>query len=321
MNVIIVSDNLKRSVKIALPGTRFWIVLALAVAGLATVVHLLAVRLVEHWANTNDRRVLKAVELVRAKAEEDRKDLWRQAVDSLQQQISDIEVRMWWLNELGGNIADEIGVPSQKFFPGSKTPLLGGEQLRNISYSTVDRRAAISDMSDRVATAGRLSGAVARGYDSLRSYAGQRAMLQSTVPVERPVDGHSWYTSGYGYRKDPFTGRRTFHSGYDYGALRGTAIIAAAAGMVVYVGRLGNYGKTVEIYHGRGISTLYAHLSKYLVEAGSFVAKGGRIAIVGNTGRSTGTHLHYEVRVDGRPKPYGKTINRLLSERGLAGST
>jgi len=321
MNIIIVSDNLRKSFRVALPGSRFWVALALAVAALAFAVHLLAVRLVESWISSNDPRVLAAVEAARAEAEEERKAIWSQAVDSLQQQISDIDVRMWWLNELGGNIADEIGLPKDKFFPGSGVPQLGGEGLGNSSLGAETRQQAISRMSADVATMARFAERMQEGYESMRGYAGRRSMLLATVPVERPIGGHSWRTSGYGYRKDPFTGRRTFHSGYDYGALRGTRILAAADGMVAYVGRLGNYGKTIEVYHGRGISTLYAHLHDYEVAEGDFVARGDEIGVIGNTGRSTGIHLHYEVRVDGRPKPYGKTIKNILTERGLAERT
>ncbi len=285
------------------------------------VVHLFAVRLVERWVRTGDARIAELVDASRAKGEEERRTLWKQAIDSLQQQISDVEVRVWWLNQLGGSIAEEIGVPPQKFFPGSGFPLLGGEYFQDSSFQNDRSENAISHLSSWVAVLNRQSREMTQGFDSMRLYAGRYSMLRNTVPQERPIAGKSRRTSGFGYRRDPFTGRKTFHSGYDFAAQRGTRILAGADGMVVYLGRLGNYGKTIELYHGKGISTLYGHLSDYRVELGDFVSKNDVIGIIGSTGRSTGLHLHYEIRVDGRPRQYSKTIDKILRDRGLAGRT
>lgn len=316
MNVIIVSDNLRRSVEIPLPGSRFWVVAALLAAVLGFGTYQLAVRLAERWVETEDPRVAEMVERSRLRGEAERTVLWEQAIDSLQRQISDLEVRVWWLNELGGSIVSEMGIPPERLFPGSGIPLLGGEHLRDTSLGGT-RQGALSRLSSSVAALAETGRRVERGFDSLNIYHGRRASMMATVPKEVPVDGYYWRTSGYGYRKDPFTGRRSFHSGYDYAAKRGTPIVAGADGIVTYQGRLGNYGKTVEVYHGWGISTLYGHLSAYRVGVGDFVARDDPIGIVGNTGRSTGRHLHYEVRVDGKPQPYSRTIKRILTERGL----
>lgn len=304
--------------EIPLPGARFWVVAALLAAALGFGVYHLALRLAERWVETEDPRVAGMVEASRLRGEQERTVLWEQAIDSLQQQISDLEVRIWWLNELGGSIVSEMGIPPERLFPGSGAPLLGGEHLRDISLGG-GRQGALSRLSTAVAALESTGRRVERGFDSLGVYNGRRASMLATVPKEVPVDGYYWRTSGYGYRKDPFTGRRSFHSGYDYAAKRGTPIVAAADGIVTHRGRLGNYGKTVEVYHGWGISTLYGHLSDYRVTPGEFVSRDDPIGIVGNTGRSTGRHLHYEVRVDGKPQPFSRTIKRILKERGLSG--
>lgn len=112
---------------------------------------------------------------------------------------------------------------------------------------------------------------------------------------------HGTLTSGFGLRSDPFTGRPEFHEGLDISAPVGTPIEAAASGVVVTARRDGDYGNLVEIDHGHGITTRYGHTSRILVKVGQKVHKGQEIALVGDTGRSTGPHLHFEVRREGHP--------------------
>ena len=119
-----------------------------------------------------------------------------------------------------------------------------------------------------------------------------------SMPVSIPTPGAD-VTSRFGTRKDPFLKRAAFHSGIDFRTTTGTAVYATGSGKVVSAGRNGGYGKMVEIDHGNGLTTRYAHLSKVLVEAGQVVTSGSLIAKSGSTGRSTGPHLHYEVRKNG----------------------
>lgn len=118
--------------------------------------------------------------------------------------------------------------------------------------------------------------------------------------VQAPVSGR--VTFGYGYRMHPIYRRRLFHRGIDIAASKGTPIRAAAAGKVTRAGTFGTYGRIVEINHGRGIVTLYAHCSKIHVRPGDLVKEGQKIAEVGSTGLSTGPHLHFEVSVNGSAK-------------------
>ncbi len=124
-----------------------------------------------------------------------------------------------------------------------------------------------------------------------------REQLAAT-PSIWPASG--FVTSGYGYRTSPFTNRRQFHAGIDIAADYGTTIIAPASGRVVYAGRKGAFGLVVEIDHGFGIRTLYGHTEALLVRAGQRVQRGTKIARVGSSGRSTGPHVHYQVKVAGR---------------------
>lgn len=157
--------------------------------------------------------------------------------------------------------------------------------------------------------------ALARQMDELARQVDDRfdklGMLESLVMHERlakkmlpsiPPVANGWYSSGFGWRLDPFTGRNTFHEGVDFNAEAGTAIAAAAGGIVVYAERHPEYGNMVEVDHGNDMATRYAHASRLLVKVGDVVLRGQKIAEVGNTGRSTGTHLHFEVRHRGVPQ-------------------
>ena len=126
----------------------------------------------------------------------------------------------------------------------------------------------------------------------------QKSLLSST-PSIWPT--HGWVTSGFGFRKSPFTGLREKHEGWDIAARSGSPVRATADGEVVVEGREYGYGNMIEINHGYDVVTRYGHNSKHLGKAGEHVKRGQIIAFVGNTGRSTGPHLHYEVLLHGIP--------------------
>ena len=121
-----------------------------------------------------------------------------------------------------------------------------------------------------------------------------------TIPLASPLD-HYRVSSGYGERADPVNGRKAMHYGVDLKAPLQTPIMATAPGTVVFAGWRGEYGRVVELDHGNGIRTRYAHLRKFLVKKGQEVAHREEIALLGNSGRSTGAHVHYEILVDGKP--------------------
>lgn len=141
----------------------------------------------------------------------------------------------------------------------------------------------------------------------------QRGMI--AIPSVQPV--HSLkFTSNFGIRSDPFRGTAAMHAGVDIPGPIGTPIYATADGIVAEAGRRGGYGNMVEINHGKGIATRYGHMSKLLVEPNTRVTRGQLIGLMGSTGRSTGSHLHYEVRIDGHavnPAPFLTTADYLLA--------
>ncbi|MCB1475327.1 MAG: peptidoglycan DD-metalloendopeptidase family protein [Rhodobiaceae bacterium] len=121
------------------------------------------------------------------------------------------------------------------------------------------------------------------------------------LPVRKPLSNYREISSDFGTRRDPFLGRLAFHSGIDFAASRGMSVRATGAGQVTIAGRNGGYGLMVEVDHGNGLRTRYAHLSRIEVAEGDMVAVGSVVGRVGSTGRSTGPHLHYETRRDGEP--------------------
>ena len=126
----------------------------------------------------------------------------------------------------------------------------------------------------------------------------KQSLVLVATPSIAPAAG--LMTDGFGRRRDPFTGRRAFHRGLDISARRGTPVFAPADGVVVFSGRNGGLGRTVRIAHGFGFTTVYGHLDSIVVEPGDEIRRGDEIGALGNSGRSTGPHLHYEVHVDGR---------------------
>ena len=140
----------------------------------------------------------------------------------------------------------------------------------------------------------------------LQAYFQDQKSLLASTPSVWPARG--WVTSDFGQRLDPYTADRVTHAGLDIAAPHGKEVSAPSDGTVVFAGLEGGYGNVLVIDHGYGIKTRYGHLSKILVKAGDRVKRGSAIANVGNTGRSTGPHLHYEVRVNGVPQNPRKFI-------------
>ena len=129
----------------------------------------------------------------------------------------------------------------------------------------------------------------------------RRSADQARLPSTMPISDYPYLSSSYGWRRNPVTHRYAMHEGLDFAAPRGTPILAASGGVVLEAEYRSGYGNVVELDHGDGMTTRYAHASKLLVKPGELVNRGQTIALVGSTGRSTGAHLHFEVRLAGQP--------------------
>jgi murein DD-endopeptidase MepM/ murein hydrolase activator NlpD len=155
-----------------------------------------------------------------------------------------------------------------------------------------------------------LKGAASKQETSLQmliEYFEDKRSLYASTPLVWPVRG--WVTSPFGKRTSPFSGIRTFHEGLDIAAQTGTPVVAPADGVVIKAGFSTGYGNMVEISHGYGIRTVFGHNSRLNVKVGQQVKRGDVISYAGDTGSSTGPHLHYEVRLNGLPVNPMKYLN------------
>lgn len=188
------------------------------------------------------------------------------------------------LDEGVGDIPDEEN--STEFVPRGRTELPGGEN---------------ATLHDEINDIEAQSAEIEESLKDLESHYNDQEDTLARTPSIRPVEpGVGYYSSSFGWRIDPFTRKKAFHHGLDISALPGTEVIAPADGKVTKVYKDRRGGKIVEISHGNGFKTIYGHLQDYSVRRGDKVNRGDVIATVGNTGRSTGPHLHYEVQVDGK---------------------
>jgi len=160
---------------------------------------------------------------------------------------------------------------------------------------------AFASLADKIAAQKQV---INESMGSIKSKLAYLMAKPSIMPVTASI------TAGFGYRKNPFTSRGTeFHSGIDFAASYGQTVSATGDGIVLFSGWNAGYGKMIIISHGYGITTLYAHNSKLLVKQGDKVKKGQAISKAGNTGRSTGTHLHYEIKLNGKSVDPSKYFN------------
>ncbi len=236
-------------------------------------------------------------------------------LDAYAKELGELQARMMRLDAQSQRLAKLAGEKDKqvtnvnvkpKFDTKDTKPLMnleldgrGGPLINARPMTEPDLQAAIAELTQ----------AVDARDDSLSSIEAkilQQSVLKDMLPNGTPVSA-AYNSSSYGWRIDPFTGGKAFHEGLDFPANTGTPIRAAADGIVSEADHTSDYGNIVKIEHGAGLETRYAHASKLLVSVGERVVKGQEVAEVGSTGRSTGPHLHYEIRLNGEsldPRKY-----------------
>ena len=298
MQLIITDAWLARSRAIHLSGPR----LMLAVIGAAFVLMLVAVGLY-HWVFLKGARegwpvVSQLVRLVVKDEFEQRDRFVRENLDALAQKLGEIQARMTQLESLGARVSGLAGLnPNDiKTKPGQGGALISGRPL-----SMQDLQVTLDDLE-------RLTNQRTDLLTVVESRLFDQKIRGMMVPTRLPVVGAS-PGSLFGWRIDPISGRSALHTGLDFQADPGTPILAAAGGLVVSQEFHPQYGNMVQIDHGNDLVTLYAHASRVFVRKGDLVKHGQKIAEVGNTGRSTGSHLHFEVLVNGIPQDPQKFLD------------
>ena len=295
MNIILVSGATSRARTITLDW-RHWtatvVVLGAMFVGFTLLFNFATLR----WAAAVQHPWLQTIVLADQREEARRTQEKVQGhLNAMAVRLGDLQAQVMRLDGLGERLARIAGLKPQElpsFQPG-QVPGSGGPHspltARDLSVreftALVDKLAR--DVENRSDQLGVLEALLVQSSTS-------RKFLPSLKPI---VDG--WHSSNFGSRIDPFSGQTGFHEGLDFPAPHGTPIVAAASGKVVYAGWHPQYGKILEIDHGGGLMTRYAHVSQFAAREGDLVVRGQHVASVGSTGRSTGPHLHFEVRLNG----------------------
>lgn len=225
-------------------------------------------------------------------------------MDALAVRLGKLQAESMRLNALGERLA-AVGKLDDGEFDFSAEPALGGPKSSApaVSLSAAEVDSALERLEEQFDRQSAQLG-------MLESVLFDREVDLGLMPAGLPVRA-GYKSSGFGYRADPFTGRPEFHGGVDFNGPRGSDVVSVAGGVVAYAGKKPGYGNVVEIDHGNGYLTRYAHNDRNLVEVGTPVRAGDLIAKMGSTGRATGVHVHFEVWLNGRlvnPAEYIRAI-------------
>ncbi|MCW8949513.1 MAG: peptidoglycan DD-metalloendopeptidase family protein [Sedimenticola sp.] len=227
---------------------------------------------------------------------EDTKGRTQEHLDALALRLGQMQSHILRINALGERLA-KLGKLDEDEFNFDEEPARGGLESNDTALSV--------NLTDLVSEMEQLSQVISDREHKLNLMEGLirgDQLADELVPSGRPVE-KGWVSSRYGYRNDPFNGKKAFHHGVDVAGKKNSNVIAVASGVVTWVGKKSGFGQLVELTHSDGYVTRYGHNSKILVKVGDLVTKGQPIALMGSSGRSTGPHVHFEIAQN------GKTIN------------
>lgn len=294
MNIILVSGKLTRARTLTLTVPHLVLGTAATLLALLVLAFGLQYSMLRYAASLNSPLLNTLVLSAQQEQNEKTQSYLRDNLNAMAAKLGQMQAQLLRLDTLGERLAKTAGFKPQEFMF-DQVPGQGGAvstlPTYDLSLGDLSRQVDLltRQVDDRTEKLGIL--------DSLMIVdSAKKKLLPSVLPVEG-----GWYSSNFGWRIDPFNGVRAFHEGMDFMAEVGTLARAAAGGVVIYSDFHPQYGNMIEIDHGNGLVTRYAHLSKRLAKIGDVVMSSGKIGTVGNTGRSTGPHLHFEVRQNGAP--------------------
>lgn len=298
VHIILVSDRMATAHSITLTGRHLVLAvtaLIVTVLGLASMFSYLTVRHAAEIRLPFLQEMLRSISLEEAARTQSqvRENLANMAV-----RLGQMQGQLMQLDSLGERLAGMAGVRPKgaKEAPAPKRPAAsGGPLVRPDGLTAFEMERALDDLARQVELR-------SETLISLENRLFDERIRQSLLPTSSPIaedDARAMRSSGFGWRIDPFNGQSALHEGIDFVAEPGTPILAAAAGIVIAAERHPQYGNVVEIDHGNEMMTRYAHARELFVKPGELVRRGQKIAAVGSTGRSTGPHLHFEVRLRG----------------------
>lgn len=295
MHIILVSNRMATARSITLTSSRLALIAAGLIAAVLTLSSLLSYLTVRHAAEIRMPALQELLRTISLEESGKTQEMVRENLANMASRLGQMQGQLMQLDSLGERIAGLAGVKSND----SKTTQpakaagdgRGGPFTRPDNLTPDALKRALDEMSQQVEVRNDT-------LTILESRLFEERIRKSLLPTALPV-ATAIPTSNFGWRADPFTNQTAMHEGIDFIAEPGTPILAAAAGIVQVAERHPQYGNMVDIDHGNNLVTRYAHAQQLFVKPGEFVKRGQRIAAVGSTGRSTGPHLHFEVRVGG----------------------
>ena len=302
MQIILISDRLARarSVHMSLAhlvGSAFFALVLIFAATAA--LYWLTLRYAAEVRLPALQRLVAAAQ--QAEAERERQFV-QQNLNSMAMKLGEMQAQLTRMDALGERLSALAGIRPQEFRAG-ETPGLGGTAPTQLPAQNL----SLGDFSEKLLTLARQVESRNDMLGVLEAQLFEQAVKKKMIPTMMPVRA-PYNASGFGRRVDPFNGQWAMHDGIDFIAEYGSPIVAAAAGVVVFSGFHPQYGYMVDIDHGNDLVTRYAHCSKLVVREGDLVQRGRKIGEVGSTGRSTGPHLHFEVRFRGAPQNPAKFL-------------
>jgi len=293
VQVILISSRLAKTRSLSLSLRHALVTASLGlvvVVGLAGALYWLSLRFAA------DLKIPLVHQLVLAaqKNESERsREFMQQNLNAMAVKIGEMQAQLTRLDALGERLSSMAGIRPQEF-RFAESPGMGGAQ----STTMPPQNLTLTQFNEKVAMLSRQMETRTDMLSMLEAQMFEQAVKKKAMPTMMPVSS-PYNASSFGYRIDPFTGQQAMHEGIDFITDVGTPVVAAAGGVVQFAGFHPQYGNVVDIDHGNDLVTRYAHLSKVLVKEGDLLQRGRRIAESGTTGRSTGPHLHFEVRFRG----------------------
>lgn len=298
MQLIVTDAWLAKSRAIHLSGTKL-----VLVALLASFVLMICSAGMYHWVFLKGARegwpiIGSLVRLVVKDEFEQRDRFMRENIDVMARKLGEMQAKMMQMESLGERVAGLAGVNTADL---KTKPGQGGALVMGRSLTMAELQVTLTDLDQLTNTRTDL-------LTVIESRLFEQKIKKMMVPTQEPVIGGS-LGSLFGWRIDPITGVSALHTGLDFPSEPGTPIMSAAGGVVVVQEFHPQYGNMIEVDHGNNLITRYAHASRVFVKKGDLIRRGQKIAEVGNTGRSTGPHLHFEVLVQGIPQDPQKFLN------------
>ncbi|MCK9388573.1 MAG: M23 family metallopeptidase [Sulfuritalea sp.] len=311
MHIILVSDRLATARSITLTWRHAVLFVVALFSSVLVLSSLFSYVTVRHAAEIRLPFLQDLVRAVNAEETQRSKDFVRENLNAMAVKLGEMQAQLLRLDTIGERLAGMAGVKPQELKTFNvKADGRGGPLVLPATMSATELQRAVDALAHQLE-------AKSDAISMIESQLLEDRIKKSLLPTSMPVEAQ-WNASSYGWRVDPFTGERAMHEGIDFVSPSGMSIRAAAAGIVITAEHHPQYGNLVEIDHGKDLTTRYAHASRMLVKAGQLVKRGQKIAEVGTTGRSTGPHLHFEVRIHGLPQNPDRFLRMAQATQGSA---